>query len=111
MGKRVFWFLLAWMVMVSLAGGGVNAQEPIVIKAVTYAPPNHISVDPVLIFIDKINALGKGRLKKVFGLGPGLVRAAILDQHVRRDEVPALRIMPFCDAGRRPAGDLVHGRL
>jgi len=95
MGKRVFWFLLAWMVMVSLAGGGVNAQEPIVIKAVTYAPPNHISVDPVLILIDKINTLGKGRVKIDLIGGPEVIAPFDMPQALKSGAIDMVAYIPM----------------
>lgn len=50
-------------------------SQPIVLKAVTAFPKNHMNNDPVPIFIDKVNKRAEGRLKIDWLGGPEVIKS------------------------------------
>jgi TRAP-type C4-dicarboxylate transport system substrate-binding protein len=71
--KKAIWF--AVIVLIALTFNITNTfSEPIVIKAVTMFPKNHLNNDPVPIYIDKVNKASKGRLKIDWLGGPEVIK-------------------------------------
>jgi TRAP-type C4-dicarboxylate transport system substrate-binding protein len=53
-----------------------NAQsQPVVLKAVTAFPKNHLNNDPVPIFVDKVNKRAEGKLKIEWLGGPEVIKS------------------------------------
>jgi TRAP-type C4-dicarboxylate transport system substrate-binding protein len=53
-----------------------NAQsQPIVLKAVTAFPKNHLNNDPVPLFIDKVNKRSEGKVKIEWVGGPEVIKS------------------------------------
>jgi TRAP-type C4-dicarboxylate transport system substrate-binding protein len=50
-------------------------SQPIVLKAVTAFPRNHLNNDPVPIFIDKVNKRAEGKLKIDWVGGPEVIKS------------------------------------
>jgi TRAP-type C4-dicarboxylate transport system substrate-binding protein len=72
--KRVIWLTLALFVFWGFIATGAHS-EPIVLKAVTAFPKNHMNNDPVPIFVDKVNKRAEGRLKIEWLGGPEVIKS------------------------------------
>ncbi len=83
MKKTVIGSLFVGIAILLSLSARVSAQakdQPIIIKAVTYAPVNSLAVEPAPIFVERVNKKAKGRLKIDLLGGPEVV--APFDQPV-----------------------------
>ena len=69
--------LLALGLFLASGLGATNVQgEPVVLKAITAFPKNHLNNDPVPIFVDKVNKRAEGKLKIDWVGGPEVVKTS-----------------------------------
>lgn len=99
MGKRSFLGLLfIGIAIFALVSGGANAQmkgNPIVIKALTHLPTNHINNDPVPFFVEKVNKLAQGRLKINWVGGPEVIQSFDQIRALKTGAIDMLLYYPF----------------
>ena len=70
--KKVVWIALSLVVFFSVTIATAHSA-PLVIKAVTAFPQNHLNNDPVPMFIEKVNARTEGRVKIDWVGGPEVI--------------------------------------
>ncbi len=71
--KKTTLFVISIVLFLGFALSNANS-EPIVLKATTMFPKNHLNNDPVPIYIEKINKASKGRLKIDWLGGPEVIK-------------------------------------
>jgi TRAP-type C4-dicarboxylate transport system substrate-binding protein len=72
--KRVIWLTLGLVVFWGFIATGAHS-EPIVLKAITAFPKNHLNNDPVPILVDKVNKRAEGKLKIEWVGGPEVIKS------------------------------------
>jgi TRAP-type C4-dicarboxylate transport system substrate-binding protein len=73
-----------------------NAQsQPVVLKAVTAFPKNHLNNDPVPIFVDKVNKRSEGKLKIEWVGGPEVIKSFDQVLAVKAGTIDMLLYYPF----------------
>ena len=72
--KRVIWLTLGLFVSWGFIATTVHSA-PIVLKAVTAFPKNHLNNDPVPILVDKVNKRAEGKLKIDWVGGPEVIKS------------------------------------
>jgi TRAP-type C4-dicarboxylate transport system substrate-binding protein len=72
--KRVIWLTLGLVFFWGFIATSAHS-EPIVLKAVTAFPKNHMNNDPVPIFVDKVNKRAEGRVKIDWVGGPEVIKS------------------------------------
>jgi TRAP-type C4-dicarboxylate transport system substrate-binding protein len=73
-----------------------NAQsQPIVLKAVTAFPKNHLNNDPVPLFVDKVNKRSEGKLKIEWVGGPEVIKSFDQILAVKAGTIDMLLYYPF----------------
>ena len=71
--KKTTLFVMSIVFFLGFALSNANS-EPIVLKATTMFPKNHLNNDPVPIYIDKVSKASKGRLKIDWLGGPEVIK-------------------------------------
>jgi TRAP-type C4-dicarboxylate transport system substrate-binding protein len=93
--KRVIWFLTMGL-FVFWAFIATSAQsEPIVLKAVTAFPKNHLNNDPVPILVDKVNKRAEGKLKIEWVGGPEVIKSFDQILALKAGTIDMLLYYPF----------------
>ena len=74
----------------------INAHsEPIVLKAVTAFPKNHMNNDPVPIFVDKVNKRAEGKLKIDWLGGPEVIKSFDQISALKSGTIDSILYYPF----------------
>lgn len=70
-------------------------SQPIVLKAVTAFPKNHLNNDPVPLFVDKVNKRSEGKLKIEWVGGPEVIKSFDQILAVKSGTIDMLLYYPF----------------
>jgi len=88
--------LLALGLFLASGLGATNVQgEPVVLKAITAFPKNHLNNDPVPIFVDKVNKRAEGKLKIDWVGGPEVVKTFDQIHALKAGTIDMLLYYPF----------------
>ena len=92
--KKALWLAVAVFFVLGFAS--VHAESrPIVIKAITAFPKNHLNNDPVPMLIQKINERSKGRLKIEWLGGPEVIKTFDQIHALKAGTIDMLLYYPF----------------
>ncbi len=92
--KKALWLAVAVFFVLGFAS--VHAESaPIVIKALTAFPKNHLNNDPIPIFIQKVNERAKGRLKIDWLGGPEVIKTFDQIHALKAGTIDMLLYYPF----------------
>jgi TRAP-type C4-dicarboxylate transport system substrate-binding protein len=92
--KKALWLSVAVFFVLGFAS--VRAESaPIVIKALTAFPKNHLNNDPIPIFIQKVNERAKGRLKIDWLGGPEVIKTFDQIHALKAGTIDMLLYYPF----------------
>ncbi len=89
----------AVIVLIAITFNVTNAfSKPIVLKAVTMFPKNHLNNDPVQIYVDKINKACQGRLKIDWLGGPEVIKGFDQPHAIKAGTIDMTLYMAFAYA-------------
>ena len=92
--KKTLWTIMSLFLLfaftVSSAEGG-----PVVIKAITAFPKNHLNNDPVPIFVDKVNTRAAGKVKIDWIGGPEVIKTFDQIHALKAGTIDMILYYPF----------------
>jgi TRAP-type transport system periplasmic protein len=91
--KKWMWVFVGFVALALLPGMGWGA--PIVIKAITAFPKNHLNNDPVQMFIDEVNRQAKGKVEIRWLGGPEVTAAFDQGNALKKGTIDMLLYYPF----------------
>ncbi len=92
--KRVIWLTMGLFVFWAFIATSAQS-EPIVLKAVTAFPKNHLNNDPVPILVDKVNKRAEGKLKIEWVGGPEVIKSFDQVLALKAGTIDMLLYYPF----------------
>jgi len=92
--KRIVSFALGLFLVLGFMITHAQSQ-PIVLKAVTAFPKNHLNNDPVPLFVDKVNKRSEGKLKIEWVGGPEVIKSFDQILAVKAGTIDMLLYYPF----------------
>jgi TRAP-type C4-dicarboxylate transport system substrate-binding protein len=92
--RKLIGLFVASVVLISFSTVRAHG-ETIVIKGVTAFPKNHTNVDPVQLFIDRVNKRAAGRLKIEWLGGPEVVQTFDQIHALKAGTIEMLLYYPF----------------
>jgi TRAP-type transport system periplasmic protein len=91
--RKCVWVFAVFLGLALLPGAGWGA--PIVIKAITAFPKNHLNNDPVQMYIDEVNRQAKGKVEIRWLGGPEVTAAFDQANALKKGTIDMLLYYPF----------------
>ncbi len=92
--KKILWLGICVFLTLGLSTTNVWSG-PVVIKAITAFPKNHLNNDPVQIFVDKVNERAKGKIKIDWIGGPEVIKTFDQIHALKAGTIDMLLYYPF----------------
>ncbi len=93
--RKATWIALSIILIFSVCMTTEAQSKPLVIKAITAFPKNHMNNDPVQMFVDKVNARAEGKVRIDWIGGPEVVDTFDQVHALKTGTIDMLLYYPF----------------